>query len=39
MADVLKHWIDVVADRPMTAVACAVVVLLYMNLMAGPRVR
>ncbi len=39
MMDVVQRIIDVAADRPMAAVGCAIVVLLYMNLMSGPRAR
>ncbi len=39
MQDLVNRVIDVVVAQPMVAVGCAIVVLLYLSLMSGPRVR
>lgn len=39
MTDMAHALIDIVATHPVAALACLAVVLLYVNLMAGPRVR
>jgi hypothetical protein len=39
MSDLLKQCIEIMMDRPLATVGCAVVAILYVQLMAGPRAR
>ena len=39
MRDLLRQIVDLMLDRPMTTLGCAIVAVLYVQLMAGPRVR
>ena len=39
MSDLLVQIFDVMLARPLTTLGCAIVAVLYVQLMAGPRVR
>ena len=39
MSDLLKQCIEIMMDRPLATVGCAVAAILYVQLMAGPRAR
>lgn len=39
MPDYVRQIMDLIETRPLETVACAIVALLYVNLMSGPRVR
>ena len=39
MGDLIRHIFDLMLDRPMMTLGCAIVAVLYVQLMAGPRVR
>jgi|JI10StandDraft_1071094.scaffolds.fasta_scaffold473150_2 hypothetical protein len=39
MPDMLRQLMDLMMDRPLTALGCAIAAVLYVQLMSGPRVR
>ena len=39
MPDIVRQLIDLVLDRPLPTLGCAIAAILYVQLMAGPRVR
>jgi hypothetical protein len=39
MSDLLKQCIEIMMDRPLATVGCAIAAILYVQLMAGPRAR
>lgn len=39
MPDVMRQALELMLARPMSTLACAIVAILYVQLMAGPRVR
>ena len=39
MPDLMRQMFEMVMARPLTTLGCAIVAILYVQLMAGPRVR
>ena len=39
MPDVMRQILEVMMERPLSTLGCAIAAILYVQLMAGPRVR